>query len=213
MKENNSETYISGSGEIYELKKPRCKKAEEQEGSNVFDLAVGFARKGADVLFTYSRKAFNNLFEDQQTDMSRRRDKIEPMGPVYLIKSVRDQIQLFQEKRGITPDENNFVNLMAVVIQQSGQAMYAVFTMFLALLPIITILIHVAHFVLDRVVDVITTRKKQDLWVKGGIFIAQLTVIFIALKFIIGAIFSPIFSMQLTIISKMLFFDDDSGGC
>uniref|UniRef100_A0A0A9XFK1 Lipase 8 n=1 Tax=Lygus hesperus TaxID=30085 RepID=A0A0A9XFK1_LYGHE len=142
--------------------------------------------------------------------MSRRRDKgHEPLGPVYLLRSVKDQVQLFQEKRGILPEENNFVNLIGVIITQCGQAMYAVFTMFLALIPAMSIFIYVVHFVLDRVLDIVTTRRNKELWVKGGIFIVQLIGLFILLKFILGAIFAPIFSMQITIISKMLFFDEE----
>lgn len=142
--------------------------------------------------------------------MSRRSIKgHEPIGPIYLLKQVRDQLQLYQEKRGILPEENNFVNLLGVVITQSGQAMYAVFTMFLALIPAMSIFIYVMNFILDRLVDIITTRNNKELWVKGGIFILQLIALSILTKFILGAIFAPIFSMQLTIISKMLFFDEE----
>ncbi|BES92787.1 conserved hypothetical protein [Nesidiocoris tenuis] len=141
---------------------------------------------------------------------ARRKDRVhEPIGPVYLLKSVRDQIQLFQEKRGILPEENNFVNLLGIIITQSGQAMYAVFTMFLALIPAFSIFIYAVHFILDRIVDIVTTKRKNELWLKGGIFIAQLIALFVLLKFIVGAIFAPIFSMQVTIISKMLFFEEE----
>ncbi|CAB0008537.1 unnamed protein product [Nesidiocoris tenuis] len=93
-----------------------------------------------------------------------RKDRVhEPIGPVYLLKSVRDQIQLFQEKRGILPEENNFVNLLGIIITQSGQAMYAVFTMFLALIPAFSIFIYAVHFILDRIVDIVTTKRKNEL--------------------------------------------------
>uniref|UniRef100_A0A170Y9N7 Suppressor protein srp40-like protein n=1 Tax=Triatoma infestans TaxID=30076 RepID=A0A170Y9N7_TRIIF len=142
--------------------------------------------------------------------MSRRPKRPEPIGPLSLLKSVRDQIQIVQEKRGITPDENNFINLLAVILQQSGNAMYAVFTMFMALLPVGNIIIHTVHFMLERLIDIMTTRKRKDLWVKGGIFIAQSICIYLVIHFVLAAIFVPIFAMQTTIVSKILFMEDTS---
>jgi hypothetical protein len=116
---------------------------------------------------------------------------------------VRDQITQFQERRGILAEENNFFNLLAVMVSQSGQALYAVFTMFLAFLPAASIFIHVAHFMLDRVVDVVTTRHRKDYFVKGAIFLLQLLVLYLCVNFILAAIFQPIFRMQSTIIGKV----------
>ncbi|CAH1404141.1 unnamed protein product [Nezara viridula] len=143
--------------------------------------------------------------------MGHRQRVCEELGPIYLLRSVRDQVQLFQEKRGYTPEENNFVNLMAIMVQQAGHAMYGVFTMFLALLPAANIFLHVCHFILDRLVDIVTTRKQSDIIFKGSVFLLQLVAIFLAIRFVTSAIFSPILYMQMTILSKMSFMDDSSG--
>ncbi|KAK9511973.1 hypothetical protein O3M35_000524 [Rhynocoris fuscipes] len=148
---------------------------------------------------------------DENNKMACRRSKHpDPLGATYAIRSIRDQIAVLQEKRGISADENNFINLLSVIIQQSGHAMYAVFSMFLALLPAGAILIHTVHFMLDKLLDVMTTRKRKDLWFKGSVFIIQLIFICIVIHFIFAAIFAPIFAMQTTIVSKLLFMEEKS---
>ncbi|XP_073980099.1 uncharacterized protein [Rhodnius prolixus] len=160
--------------------------------------------------FAFIKNLFTSNFKTNSEDMSRRQKRPDPLGPVSLMKAVRDQIQTFQEKRGISPDENNFLNLLAVVLQQSGNAMYAVFTMFMALLPVGNIIIHTMHFMLERLIDIMTTKKRKDLWVKGSIFILQTICIYLIIHFVMAAIFVPIFAMQTTIVSKILFMEDTS---
>ena len=132
---------------------------------------------------------------------------------VFYLRMVRDQLTQFQERRGVLPEENNFFNLLAVMATQGGQALYAVFTMFLAFLPMATIFIHLVHFVIDRVLDISTTRRQKDYLVKGGIFILQLVVLYFAVSFVMAAIFSPIYRMQCTIVKKMFLSGGGSGCC
>ncbi|KAL1132254.1 hypothetical protein AAG570_010211, partial [Ranatra chinensis] len=138
----------------------------------------------------------------------------EPLGPIYLLRTVRDQINQFQERRGLSPQENNFLSVLAVMVNQAGQAMYAVFTMFLALIPAATILLHIVHFVIDRVLDIVTTRGgSKQVWTKVAVFALQLAAIYFGLKFILTSIFGPIFSMQSTIITKMFMLDGGVKSC
>ncbi|XP_014287235.1 uncharacterized protein [Halyomorpha halys] len=194
----------------------------EEEKPNVLEEPLGllllsrvinyvkFFFSGLHQLFFKSTQS--NTSNSKAVIMGHRQRVCEELGPVYLLRSVRDQVQLFQEKRGYTPEENNFVNLMAIMVQQAGHAMYGVFTMFLALLPALNIFLHVCHFILDRLVDIVTTRKQADIIFKGSVFLLQLVAIFLAIRFVTASIFSPILYMQMTILSKMSFMDESSVG-
>ncbi|CAH0388688.1 unnamed protein product [Bemisia tabaci] len=120
------------------------------------------------------------------------------------LQTIRDHLCAFQERQGIPREENNFFGLALIIIQQSGQAMYAVFMLFLALFPVATIFLAILHFIVDRLIDILCTKTPADIYFKLGVLCAQLLLIYLMTQFVVYTIFSPIFTMQLNIISKMI---------
>ncbi|KAL1132252.1 hypothetical protein AAG570_010209 [Ranatra chinensis] len=125
---------------------------------------------------------------------------------MHYLRWARCRLERLEERRGVpTEDGASFLSVLALMISQAGQAMYAVLAMFLALVPAATILLRMAHFFVDRLIDVLSARTNWDLFIRALCLVLQTVSLYFVSKFLLTAIFIPIFSMQATIGTKLLY--------
>ncbi|KAL1132255.1 hypothetical protein AAG570_010212 [Ranatra chinensis] len=87
-------------------------------------------------------------------------------GNVELLESLRSQVAVFQEGRGVAKESYTFMTLMSAIMTLGGQAVHAVFTLMMALAPVSEIALHVARFALENLVDILNTPDSKDIAVK-----------------------------------------------
>ncbi|KAL1132743.1 hypothetical protein AAG570_010695 [Ranatra chinensis] len=106
-----------------------------------------------------------------------------------------------QENRGISPQDNNFINLLSVILTESGRVIFSVFSMFLALVPIGTLLLHLFHFMFDRILDIVTTKDQKEKVIKTVVFSAQMIAVGFSMKILGLNVVYPIFNMQTAVLA------------
>lgn len=69
------------------------------------------------------------------------------------------------------------------------------------------IFLHIARFVLDKMIDIKETESTQQMVTKTGVFAVQLVCIYICLVFIFGFIVWPVIRMTFGILTKIMLYD------
>ncbi|XP_048512505.1 uncharacterized protein LOC125501303 [Athalia rosae] len=142
---------------------------------------------------------YTDITESLREELAKSREK-------NVLFNVRDYLAGYQESHGTPKTEYSFAALISVMGQTTGRALIALFYIIVNIAPVAEVFLYILRFVLDKVINIMNTSDKQQIFVKYLVLGLQILAIYICLAFIFGFIIAPIIYMVIEILSKIMLF-------
>ncbi|XP_034193441.1 uncharacterized protein LOC117610302 isoform X2 [Osmia lignaria lignaria] len=157
----------------------------------------------------FNRRSRNRFIQEKKFSTTSTRDgcnKVDRKGTNFL-HNFREYLVNYQESCGVPRTEYSFSALIQIMGQATGRSLLALLYVMLNILPLAEILLYVLRFVLDKVINIGSSRDFRQTILRCFVFTTELLSIYICLIFIFGFIVLPILQTVIGIVAKIMLYN------